>query len=108
MKRGDLVTIALTGDFGKPRPALIVRSDLFAEHILVTVLPITSDLEKAPLVRIPIDPSPTNGLRKPSHIMVDSIQTVRRQKIGSVIGHIDEDTLFAVNRALMVFLGLAG
>jgi mRNA-degrading endonuclease toxin of MazEF toxin-antitoxin module len=61
MKRGDLVTIALTGDFGKPRPALIIRSDLFAEHPLVTVLPITSDLEKMPLLRIPIDPAPTNG-----------------------------------------------
>jgi len=107
MKRGDLVTIALTGDFGKPRPALIVRSNLFAEHLLVTVLPITSDLEKAPLLRIPIDPSPANGLRKPSHIMIDAIQTVRREKVGRVIGRIDDETVLAVNRALMVFLGLA-
>jgi mRNA interferase MazF len=107
MKRGDLVTIALSGDFGKPRLSLIVRSDLFAEHFLVTVLPITSDLEKAPLFRIPIDPTPANGLRKPSHVMIDVIQTVRREKIGKVIGHIDDETMIAINRAMMVFLGLA-
>src|SRR4029453_4050254 len=107
MRRGDLVTIALTGDFGKPRPALIVRSDLFAEHPLVTVLPITSDLEKAPLFRIPIGPPPANGLRKPSHVMIDAIQTVRREKIGKVIGHVDNETMLAINRAWAVFLGFA-
>lgn len=107
MRRGDLVTIALTGDFGKPRPALIVRSDLFAEHPLVTVLPITSDLDKAPVLRIPIGPTPANGLRKPSHVMIDAIQTVRREKIGRVIGRLDDESLMAVDRALAVFLGFA-
>jgi len=107
MKRGDLVTMALVGDFGKPRPALIIRSDFFAQHPLVAVLPITSDLEKAPLLRIPIDPTPANGLRKPSHVMIDVIQTVRREKIGKIIGHIDDETLMAVTRALAVFLGFA-
>jgi mRNA interferase MazF len=107
MKRGDIIIIALRGDFGKPRPALVIRSDFFAEHPLVAVLPITSDLEKAPLLRIPIDPTPQNGLRKPSHVMIDAIQTVRREKIGKIIGHIDDATMLAVTRLLTTFLGFA-
>ena len=106
MKRGDVVTIALTGDFGKPRPAVIVQSDHFAEHPTIAILPVTSDLRNVSLVRIPIDPSPTNGLRKPSNIMIDRIQIVYREKIGNVIGHIDDEIMFAINRALVVFLGI--
>jgi mRNA interferase MazF len=107
MKRGDLVTVALPGDFGKPRPALVIRSDLFAGYFLVTVLPITSDLDKAPSLRILVEPAPANGLRKPSHVMINAIQTVRREKIGKKTGHIDDETLMAAEHALMVYLGLA-
>ena len=71
MRRGDLVTIALQGDFGKPRPALVVQADVFAEHPSVTVLPVTSALVAAPLLRITLQPSADNGLTKPSQVMVD-------------------------------------
>jgi mRNA interferase MazF len=107
MRRGDLVTIALQGDYGKPRPALIVQSGLFDEHPSVTVLPVTSMLQETPLFRIPIQPSPNNGLLKLSQVMVDKAQTVPRERIGDTIGRLDNETLLAVNRALIVFLGFA-
>lgn len=105
-RRGDLVTIALQGTYGKPRPALIIQSDLFAEHPSVTILPVTSDLRGTPLFRIPVKPCKNNGLRKPSEVMVDKVQTVPREKIGDVFGHMAEEDMLAINRTLAVFLGV--
>ncbi len=106
MRRGDVVTVALQGDLGKLRPALLVQSDLFDAHPSVTILPITSELRPTPLFRIDVMPSEFNGLSKPSQIMVDKPQSVSRDKIGTVIGHLEGETLLAVNRALAVFLGV--
>lgn len=107
MKRGDLVTVALSGDYGKPRPALVIQSDLFDQHPSVTLLPVTSELRDTPLFRIALHPNADNGLRQASQIMVDKIQTVARERIGATIGRVDDDTQLAVHRALAVFLGLA-
>lgn len=107
MKRGDLVTVVLQGDLGKPHPALVIQSDLFAAHPSVTILPVTSDLRATPLFRVAVDPATGNGLSKPSQVMVDKPQSVERDKIGSVLGHLDAAAMRAVNRALAVFLGLA-
>ncbi len=107
MKRGDLVTIALQGDLGKPRPALIVQSELFAEHPSVVILPVTSELRDTPLFRITIEPSAENGLKMPSQIMVDKPQSVSAEKIGPAFGQVEQGTLVEVNRALAVFLGIA-
>ena len=107
MKRGNLVTVALPGDYGKPRPALVIQSDLFDEHPSVTVLPVTSELREAPLFRVAIEPTVGNGLRKASQVMVDKPQSVARQRIGKTIGRLDDGALLAVNRALAVFLGIA-
>jgi len=107
VKRGDIVTVALGGDYGKPRPALVIQSDLFDAHPSVTVLPVTSELRETPLFRVRIEPSPENGLRKISEIMVDKAHTIARERAGSVIGRLDDETLLAVNRALAVFLGFA-
>ena len=75
MKRGCLVTVTLSGDYGKPTPALVVQSDFFEAHPSLTVLPITSDLNPAPLCRITVGPSESTGLTKSSQIMVDKVQT---------------------------------
>jgi mRNA interferase MazF len=107
VRRGDLVTVALSGDYGKPRPALVIQSDLFSVHPSVTLLPVTGDLREAPLLRIRVDPSEQNGLRKSSEIMVDKLQTVPRERVGTVIGRVDDATMVAVNRALATFLGFA-
>ena len=101
------MTVALQGDQGKPRPALVVQSDHFGELGSVTVLPITSTLTDAPLLRVLIDPSGQNGLSKRSQIMVDKLQTPPRGKLGPVIGRLDDATMVTVNRVLAVFLGLA-
>ena len=69
IKRGDLVTLALQGDYGKPRPALVIQPDLFAEHPSVTVLPVTNELRDTPLFGIPVEPSAENNLRSPSQVM---------------------------------------
>ena len=106
MKRGDLVTIALQGDCGKPRPALIVQSDLFSAHPSLTILPVTSELRDLPLFRVPVSPSASNGLHASSEIMADKAQTVSREKIGNVFGRLADDDMLAVNRALAVFLGV--
>jgi mRNA interferase MazF len=82
LKRGDLVVVALPGDYGKPRPALIVQADLFNEtHASVTVVPVTSTLVDAPLFRLTVEPSPGNGLRSPSQLMVDKVTTVSRARV---------------------------
>lgn len=107
MRRGDIVTVALQGDLGKPRPALVIQSDLFEAHPSVTILPVTSDLRAAPLFRIAVNPSVHNGLNKPSQVMADKPQSVAREKVGAVLGHLDDAAMLAVNRALAVFLGLA-
>ena len=107
MMRGDLVTIAVQGDFGKPRPALVIQANQFSEHSSVTVLPITSMLVAAPLLRVTVQPSAENGLQKPSQVMVDKTMTVKRDKVGPAFGRIDADALVQVERCLAVFLGIA-
>ena len=106
MKRGDLVTIALQGDYGKPRPALVIQSDFFDVHPSVTVLPITSDLRETPLFRITVDPSKKNGLLKLSQVMVDKSVTVSREKIGPSFGRLEATLMLEIDRCLAVFLGI--
>jgi mRNA interferase MazF len=86
---------------------LVIQSDFFDMHPSVTILPITSELRDAPLFRIAVAPSPANGLRKPSQVMVDKAQTVARDRIGETIGHLGDEELLAVNRGLALFLGFA-
>ncbi|PRB81532.1 growth inhibitor PemK [Pseudomonas sp. MYb185] len=105
--RGDFVTVAMAGDFGKPRPALVIQADLFNEHSSITVLPVTSTLIRAPLLRITVQPSVENGLKKPSQVMVDKAMTIKRDKIGPAFGHIDADALVEIERCLALFLGIA-
>jgi mRNA interferase MazF len=107
MRRGDLVTVALQGDFGKPRPALVIQSDRFETSATVTVLLVSSTLVDAPLFRVSVEPSIENGLRAASQIMVDKAMTVRRERIGPIIGRIDDDVMLAVERSLALWFGLA-
>jgi mRNA interferase MazF len=97
VRRGDVVTIMLPGAYEKPRPVLVIQSDLFDALASVTVLPVTSELRAAPLLRIPIEPTTDNGLRNKSHVMVDKAQTVPRDKVGATIGRLHRDTLVAVD-----------
>ena len=107
MMRGDLVSIAIQGDFGKPRPALVIQADQYDELATLTVLPVTSTLVAAPLLRITVSPSVENCLRRPSQVMIDKVVTVKRDKVGQTFGRIDAETLVAVERCLAVFLGIA-
>ena len=106
MMRGDFVTIAMQGDFGKPQPALVLQSDQFNEHMTVTVLPLTSTLVNAPLLRVTVEPGPESGLQKPSQVMVDKAMTVKRDKVGQAFGRIQADAMVEVERCLAVFLGI--
>jgi len=106
VRRGDLVTVAVSGDYGKPRPALIVQADVYAEHPSVTVLPLTSDLVDAPLLRVTVEPSATTGLRLPSQVMVDKATTLPRAKARRRVGRLDEATMSRVSEALAAFLGV--
>ena len=106
-RRGDFVTIALSGDFGKPRPALILQADQFAGTATVTVLLVSSALVEAPLLRVTVHPDAQNGLRSQSQVMVDKAMTVKREKLGQVFGHIDSESLLEIERCLAVFLGVA-
>ncbi len=107
MRRGDLVTVAVQGDFGKPRPALIVQADAFAENATVTVLLVSSALVDAPLLRLTVQPDATNGLRRPSQIMIDKAMTIMQTKLGEAFGRLDGDAMVEVERRLAVFLGIA-
>ncbi|OFZ88889.1 MAG: growth inhibitor PemK [Betaproteobacteria bacterium RIFCSPLOWO2_12_FULL_62_58] len=107
MRRGDLVTVAAPGDYGKPRPALVIQSDLFDELPSVTLCLVTSALRDTPIFRITVDPSPSNGLQRVSQIQVDKVMTVARERIGGVIGRLDDATLLKISRSLAVFFGIA-
>ena len=108
MNRGDLVVVAIQGDYGKPRPALVVQSDLFNDtHASITVVPVTSTIVNTPLFRVTVEPSRRNGLRSVSQIMVDKVTTVRRQRLGQTIGRLEEDVMLRVSRALALWFGIA-
>jgi mRNA interferase MazF len=104
--RGDFVTIAMQGDFGKPRPALVIQSDSFDMHATVTVLPVTSTLVAAPLLRVTVQSDTESGLQKPSQVMLDKAMTVKRDKVGPAFGRIEADAMVEVERCLAVFLGI--
>ncbi len=107
MKRGDFVTIAMPGDSGRPRPALVVQAGRFEALATVTVLPVTHTLVDAPLLRIPVQPDARNGLSRPSQVMADKAVTVRRDKVGPAFGTAGDELMLAVGRAMTVFLGIA-
>jgi mRNA interferase MazF len=107
MKRGDVVTVAVAGDYGKPRPAVVVLTDLLNDtHASVVVCLVTSTVLEAPLLRLTVEPSPRNGLHQRSQIMADKLVTVRRDKIGARIGVLEEETMLGLSRALAFVMGI--
>ncbi len=107
MKRGDLVTVAVSGDYGKPRPALVVQSDHLPIGDSVVVCLVTSMTVEAPLFRLPVPPGEATGLRAASQVMVYKVLTVRRARCGAVIGSVDPATMQAVSRLLALVIGIA-
>ena len=107
MKRGDVITIAVSGDYGKPRPAIVIQSDNLNQGDSVLVALLTSTLIEAPYYRVSLDPDEQHGLRAQSQVMVDKILAVPRSKCGPVIGSIGETALAALNQMLVVMIGLA-
>jgi mRNA interferase MazF len=107
MKRGNVVLVVVPGDYGKPRPAVVVQTDLVNDiHSSIVVCPVTSRIQDAELFRLTIEPSSNNGLQKTSQIMVDKIVAVRRDKIRDGIGILDEELMIRLNRSLAFWLGL--
>ena len=106
MRRGDIAIVAPPGEFGKPRPALIIQADITLPSPTVTYLPITSDLLRVPNTRISLQPSSQNGLRLESEVMIDLIQTSSLERFGQVVGHVDALTMIQVEAALSLHLGL--
>jgi mRNA interferase MazF len=108
VKRGDVVTVAASGDYGKPRPAVIVQTNaLPAAHASVIVCQMTSDIAEAPDFRITIEPTEKNGLRTRSQLMADKPVTIRRERIGRKVGALDEKDIDRLNVALAFVMGLA-
>jgi mRNA interferase MazF len=108
MKRGDVVTVAAVGDHGKPRPAVIVQTHALPEtHASVVICQMTSEIVDAPDFRVTIDPTKTNGLRLRSQVMADKPVTVRRGRIGQLIGRLDQSDIRRLNVALAFIMGLA-
>lgn len=109
MRRGDIVTIVMQGDYGKPRPAVVVQSTslLKADESSVIVCPLTSHLGSTAHVRIDIKPSVNNGLHEHSQIMTEKIVALPRHKIGKIIGQAEESVMQQLNIALIFILSLA-
>lgn len=108
IRRGDVVTVAVSGDFGKPRPAVVVQSDVFPEeHASVIVCQMTSTLTDAPDFRVTIAPSGSNGLQRTSRIMADKPVTVRRERISARIGRLGARDVRRLNRTLAFCMGLS-
>jgi mRNA interferase MazF len=109
VKRGEVWTVAGGPDYaGKPRPAVILQDDAFDATASITLCPFTSHAVDAPLMRLPIEPSDQNGLRSASCVMIDKITTVSKSKLDRRIGRLSDEEVVRMNRAVIVFLGLAG
>ena len=109
MKRGDVWTVAGGPDYaGKPRPAVVLQDDAFDATASITICPFTSHAIDAPMMRLPIEPSERNGLRAASQLMIDKITTVSKGKLARRVGRLSDQDIVRVNRAVLVFLGLAG
>jgi len=109
MRRGEIWTVAGGSDYtGKPRPAAIVQDDSFDATSSVTICAFTTDPTEAALFRIPIQPTEQNGLRSPCSLMVDKLTTIPKRKVGDYVGRLDDEDVVRLNRAILVFLGLAG
>ena len=107
MKRGEIWTVSGTGYAGKPRPAVIVQNDLFEATTSVGICVFTSDDTESRWLRLPVSPSKSNGLRSVSRMMVDKITTVNRARLGKCIGRLDDTEMVRLERAILVFFGLA-
>ncbi len=108
MQRGDVVTVAAAGDYGKPRPAVIIQSNAFpASHASVVVCQMTSTLTDSPDFRVTLEPTGTNGLRSRSQVMADKPVTIRRDRVGAIIGQLAADEVGRLNSALAFVMGLA-
>lgn len=107
IKRGDIVTVAAKGHYsGKPRPALVLQSDLFSTLGSVTICLLSTEILDAPLFRLTVEPSSSNGLQHVSQIMIDKIVTVPHDTIGPRIGSLNRELMVRVDRSLAVFLGI--
>ena len=107
MRRGDIVTIAVQGDYGKPRPAIVVQSDRLSETGSVLVCPMTTTPVEASLSRLMLPPTQETGLKAPSYAMAEKLIVVPRRKCGPVIGQLPSDLLPVLNDMLAFVLGLA-
>jgi mRNA interferase MazF len=109
VQRGDIYTAAARGAYsGKPRPVVIIQDDRFDATASVTVVPFTTNHIEAPLLRLPVQPSDTTGLTQVSQLMVDKLTTVARTSLTRRVGRLSDSDVVALDRALLVFLGLAG
>ncbi|GAB4526202.1 MAG: type II toxin-antitoxin system PemK/MazF family toxin [Amphiplicatus sp.] len=107
MKRGEVWTVSASGYAGKPRPAVIVQDDRFDATLSVMICPLTTNAVDAPLLRVPVAASRRNGLKTASRLMIDKLTTVSRDKLGAQVGRLDDEDVVRMNRAILVFLGLA-
>jgi len=108
VRRGEIWTVSGGGAYtGKPRPAVIVQDDSFDATASITICAFTSDPTDAPLFRLLIEPTNTNGLRIASRLMVDKIATVPKERLGDKVGRLDDSDVLRLNQAVLVFLGLA-
>lgn len=107
MRRGDLVTVVISGNYGKPRPALVIQSDFLPDTDSVLVCLLTTTLRAAPLYRLALPVEEETGLREPSQVMVDKVMAVRRDRCGATFGRIDDAALLALGRMLAFVIGIA-
>ena len=109
MKRGEIWTLAGGKDYaGEPRPVVILQDDRFDATASVIICAFTTNPTDAPMFRLAVEPSETNGLRVSSRLMVDKITTVSRTKIGTQLGRLEDQDMLRLNRAVLVLLGIAG
>lgn len=107
LKRGDIVICTVKGHYGKPRPAVVVQSDLFnPTHTSITVCPITTHIVEAPLFRLLISPNSKNGLKCPSQIMVDKMTTLPQEKVRQQIGVLSLEQIKKLDESIKMWLNL--
>ena len=107
MKRGDVVIVSLPGDYGKPRPAVILQNDRLDGQLDSYVIALlTTSPAGSEIVRVTVEPSAENGLREVSRVMVDKLYAIPSHRISQHVGKIDDATMRKLERPLMILLDI--
>lgn len=105
LQRGDVLKVIIPGEYGKPRPAVIIQTRMLHDIPSLIVVPCTSELVDGCIYRPNVPHDEQTGLLLPTQAMADKLVAVSKRRIREVIGHVSPETLDDVERAVHFVIG---